>query len=388
MIRMSRTNLHIFVTTAVSESRLFKEASSSLSSGRFERVVLLAVWDKALKLQECHSSGLEIIRQKTVLRRLKAKGAATLLRALRPLLLVLAMLEYAFAAIQLGLRIKPSHVSVHNPGMLPVGLLLKLLTGSRLVYLPHELEAERAGMHGVFKLMFVATEGLLIKFCDHVVVVCEPIADWYRNHYGLTNVTVVRNVPKSADIGLRNRSDKFRSYFAIPETSRIFIYQGLIERARGCDSLVAIFRQRPDHIVFMGYGEYVSEINNLASPNIHHLPAVPLKEIVQHTSSADIGLIMLRGDVCLSYALSLPNKFFEYLHAGLPIAVSNNLTYMASLVREHSLGWVSTIETLDQTMASITQAEIDEIRNNVAAYAQTCVWERDAVIFDRVYDNA
>lgn len=388
MTKMSRTNLHIFVTTAVSESRLFKEASNSLSCGRFERVVLLAVWDKGLELQEYHSSGLEIIRQKTALRRLKAKGAVTLVRVLRPLLLILAMLEYAFAAIRLALRIKPSHVSVHNPGMLPVGLLLKLLTGSRLVYLPHELEAERAGMRGMFKLMIVATEASLIKFYDHVVVVCEPIAEWYQSRYGLTNVSVVRNVPKSADIGQPNRSDKFRSHFSIPRTSRIFVYQGLIERARGCDSLVAIFRQRSDHIVFMGYGEYVPEIDQLAAPNIHHLPAVPLKDIIGFTSGADVGLFMLKGDVCLSYALSLPNKFFEYLHAGLPVVVSDNLTYLSSLVREHRLGWVSTIETLDQTLASITQAEIDEIRNYVAAYAQTCVWEGDTVVFDRVYDNA
>ena len=350
--------------------------------------MLLAVWDNGLDLWEQHESGLEIIRLKTVLRRLKVNGRPLLLRFLRPLLMMLALLEYAFAAIKLGLRIRPSHVSVHNPIMILVGLILKLLIRCRLVYLPHELESERAGMRGVAKSIFIASEGLMIRYCDYVVVVCEPIAQWYRDRYHLDNVAVVRNVPQKADVTLSDRGDEFRSAFSIPETSRIFVYQGLIEQARGCDTLVAIFRERADHIVFMGYGDYVAEINELQIANVHHHPAVPLNDIVRYTSGADVGLFLLKGEVCLSYALSLPNKFFEYLHAGLPVVVSDNLTYLSSLVREHGLGWVTTVETLDQTLNAITQSEIDEIRDNVGAYAQSCIWERDALVFDKAYNNA
>jgi glycosyltransferase involved in cell wall biosynthesis len=385
---MTRTNLHLFITDGINESRLFKEASNSLSSGIFEKVILLAMWDKGLDLYQIHASGLEIIRKKTVLRLLKAKGSSLLLKLLRPLLMALALLEYAFAALRLSIRTKPSDISVHNPIMLPVGMLIKLLTRCRLVYLPHELEAERAGMGGLTKSIFIAAEGRLIRYCDYVVVVCEPIAQWYCDRYRLDKVAVVRNVPQKADVAVSSQRNAFRTAFSIPETCRIFVYQGLIERERGCASLVAIFRGRSDHLVFMGYGEYVSEIKELASANIHHHPAVPLKDIVQYTSGADIGLFVLKGDVCLSYALSLPNKFFEYLHAGLPVIVSNNLTYLSSLVREHGLGWVTTIETLDQTLASITQSEIDSIRKNVTAYAQGCVWENDASVFDEVYSDA
>ncbi len=66
-------------------------------------------------------------------------------------------------------------------------------------------------------------------------------------------------------------------------------------------------------------------------PNIHFHPYVTPSQVIALAREADIGFCMLDAD-CLSYTLSLPNKFFEYAMAGVPI-VANDLPEMAALIR-------------------------------------------------------
>jgi glycosyltransferase involved in cell wall biosynthesis len=385
-VRTNRSNLHLFVTTATNESRLFKEAANSLETGRFAAVSVAAFWEEGLSRHEVHNSGLVIERLATVLRRLQARGFLKKSKVLRPLLMAFAFFEYAIIALRLAWKMRPSHVSVHNPVLLPVGRLVELLTGARIVYLPHELEAERTGLTGTLKRLFVGLERRFIRHCKAVVVVCEPIARWYSENYGLSNVEVVRNVPRAADVSFsRQAHGGFRTDFDIPQSALVFIYQGLIEEERGCGALVSAMKDSTDHIVFMGYGDFVTALKQLSAQNIHYQPAVPLQDIISYTAGADIGVFVVEGQLALSYAVSLPNKFFEYVHAGLPVVVSDNLTYLSSLVREYQLGWVVPADVLGTSLVPLDRSRLTQFRKNVQSYARDCIWERDAVAFDRIY---
>ena len=75
-----------------------------------------------------------------------------------------------------------------------------------------------------------------------------------------------------------------------------------------------------------------------ARENIHHVKSVPIKELLEYTSSATIGCV-LTIDNCLNHKYSLPNKFFEYAMAGLPILVSD-LPEMRKLVEKYDCGVV------------------------------------------------
>ena len=44
--------------------------------------------------------------------------------------------------------------------------------------------------------------------------------------------------------------------------------------------------------------------------NIHHVKSVPMKELLEYTSSATIGCV-LTIDNCLNHKYSLPNKFLN-----------------------------------------------------------------------------
>lgn len=63
---------------------------------------------------------------------------------------------------------------------------------------------------------------------------------------------------------------------------------------------------------------------------------IPKAELAKLIATADVGLMCLANVPAFSYGTS-PNKFFDYLAAGLPILV-NYPGWMADLVNEHDLG--------------------------------------------------
>jgi glycosyltransferase involved in cell wall biosynthesis len=118
--------------------------------------------------------------------------------------------------------------------------------------------------------------------------------------------------------------------------------------------------------------------------NIHYQPAVPADDIVSHTAGADIGVFITRSEA-LSYRYSLPNKFFEYAHAGLPILVSANLSYLSELVASNSLGWSVPAESIAEKVRELVNIDLEPFRQQVRTFAADAVYERDAEVFRTVY---
>jgi len=68
------------------------------------------------------------------------------------------------------------------------------------------------------------------------------------------------------------------------------------------------------------------------------VPPVPSHEVPSYLREADVGVSPILGD-SVSYDMALPNKLFEFLHAGLPMVVSD-CRAVAQFVTEHGLGRV------------------------------------------------
>jgi glycosyltransferase involved in cell wall biosynthesis len=63
---------------------------------------------------------------------------------------------------------------------------------------------------------------------------------------------------------------------------------------------------------------------------------VPPDEVVEFNSTADVGVHPLLAGVP-NHEMALPNKIFDYMHAGLPIVVTD-LRELGSFVRKHRAG--------------------------------------------------
>jgi glycosyltransferase involved in cell wall biosynthesis len=272
-------------------------------------------------------------------------------------------------------------------------LLKKLGKASHLIYEPHELETERVGLFGMPRKLTKVLERFLIKHIDTLIVVSQPIRNWYIEKYGLEKVFVVQNMPynfqKKSGLKTNNLKDKFK----IPDDNLLFIYQGLIASGRGIFSLLDVFkRSSPNkHLLLMGYGPSVKEVKKAASQysNIHYLPAVSIDKIFEYTSSADIGINYISGEICMSYRYSLPNKFGEYIISGLPVLVSSSLEYLSHLVTHYNCGWSINSDNPDillNFIENVSLEEIERLKYGVRDYSRFIGWEFEEKKFIEIYN--
>ena len=72
------------------------------------------------------------------------------------------------------------------------------------------------------------------------------------------------------------------------------------------------------------------------SDRVEFAAPVPPGKVVESIREAGAGLALIQP-VCLSYRMSLPNKLFEYLAAGVPVLASD-LPAIGALVPKHGIG--------------------------------------------------
>ena len=118
--------------------------------------------------------------------------------------------------------------------------------------------------------------------------------------------------------------------------------------ANGLDALLDVaaeLKRRGDtriKLAFIGDGKektrLVARAAELGLDNCRFFPPVPKADLGAVTASLDCGLMVLK-DVPAFYRGTSPNKFFDYLAAGIPV-VNNYPGWLAGLIRDHACGVV------------------------------------------------
>lgn len=384
--------LHIFPTTLEHQSRLFKEIEYVLENGIAERVTVLGLKHNQQPVVEERRDGLTVMRVATTLRNLRAEGREPKTRILQRLLAVYGLIQYSLAAVRVARTSKFAYISCHYNTFLPLATFVARTAGAKLVYLPHELETERSGLSGLRKRLEKRIESLFIGQVEHTVVVSRRIERWYRERYGVTAIGTVRNMPSMAAVKSPLQPiSTLRTRFGIPDSAIVYIYLGMLDSSRAIGPILDAFAEiecTKAHLILMGYGEpairrKVEEYSKVKR-NIDFLDAVPMDQVIPCAAQADVGLCLSTSD-CLSHTYSMPNKFFEYINAGLPIVVSSNLILLTEDIRDYNLGWSVHVSELKSLLECIDVEEIERRHRSVSRFASSCYWENDAAYFWKVY---
>jgi glycosyltransferase involved in cell wall biosynthesis len=171
-----------------------------------------------------------------------------------------------------------------------------------------------------------------------VYAVNASIAEIYRKEYG-NEVRVIRNVPvRKLNVPARNKAE-----LGIPADHRIILYQGALNVDRGLEEAIRAMRFVSEKAVLMiiGTGDVARQLKDLAThenvdAKVIFTGAIALEDLHAYTQLADLGL-SIEKDVSLNYHYCLPNKFLDYIQAGVPVLVSP-LPEMQAIVEKYEIG--------------------------------------------------
>lgn len=217
-------------------------------------------------------------------------------------------------------------------------------TPVRWVYDAHEYVRGLDFFSPARRAAALAIEGEHIRSADRVITVTPDLADRLQDDYRLPRrPDVVLNAPARLD-GCRPRST-VRSCLRLPEDVPLLVYAGQVKAPRDIHTLVAALEFLPDaHLAVLtaNAGPYVDGLAGIAASisaahRYHRLPYVPSHEVSAFLSDATVGVVPLThyGNA----EVALPTKVFEFLHARLPMVVSDTRA-MRRFVEELGVGEV------------------------------------------------
>ena len=324
------------------ETRLIKQVEAVISNNQELTCHILA-------LNDGHSIEEETLGDRIFIRRLSLKSKALPRNFIFQFLKVI---EFTFLVVKYAIKNKAQVVTIHGLVQLPIAFLVMILCGAKIIYDAHELETETTSLSGFRKRLYKIMERVFIKFASHVFVASPSIGVWYEEKYQLGDcVSVLMNIHKRKT---SLASGKLHKSLKIPQSKKIILYQGALINGRGIEQLIDAYNDLNDDrfvLVFMGYGNFEEKIiqQSMKNASIMHHPAVPQSVLGDYTKSAFCGICYVKNG-SLNDDLCLPNKFFEYLFAGVPAIVSR-APDMQKILEKYDLGVV--IDRLDgKTLAS------------------------------------
>lgn len=220
----------------------------------------------------------------------------------------------------------------HDLTGLPAAVEAARRHGGRLVYDSHELflgSGSFVGRPAWAIARIDAQERRWAAGADALVTVNQALAERLGPRLGIERVVVVHNCPpRPAEAPVS--SDRIRVAIGLGPDDRVILHHGGFRAHRGLE-ILADAMLGPElagaHLVFLGFGPLRASLverseDPRAGGRIHVLDPVPPDEVVGWVASADVEALALQPD-SLNYVLSTPNKVFESLAAGTPVAASD-----------------------------------------------------------------
>jgi glycosyltransferase involved in cell wall biosynthesis len=230
-------------------------------------------------------------------------------------------LEYNLRLLWFLMFIKTDiHVAVDLDTILPNTIVAKL-KGNKLVFDAHEYFTEVPELEGrvITKAIWQLIANTCIPSADKCYTVGPVLAELFANQYQ-SAFTTIMNVPKLSEDNLQKETPQ-----------KIIFYQGALNEGRGLTQLIQAMNFVEAELWIAGEGDLSKKLREQVSEmhlqnKVKFLGFVEPKELPSLTKKAFLGCNILEAKG-LSYQYSLANKFFDYIHAGIPQICADFLEY-------------------------------------------------------------
>lgn len=279
---------------------------------------------------------------------------------------------------------KPSVLWANDLDTLLPNFMISRLKNIKLVYDSHEYFTEsvyKKSSRRVWEIL----ERILFPRLKNVITVNESIKQVYKNQYHVP-VEVVRNVPYKL-----TGNQQFRKP-VLTIGKKILIMQGIgLNENRGAEEAVWMMQYLPEDFIlyFIGGGTILSKLKRMTSElrlqkKIIFIDILPYHQMMEYTKQCFLGLIFEKIDTSDEHRFSLPNKFFDYIHAGIPV-LSSKAVEIKLIIEKYQIG--DFIESFDpkqiaQKIINISKNEKTYYlwKQNTIAAADELNWENEEKI--------
>jgi glycosyltransferase involved in cell wall biosynthesis len=240
-------------------------------------------------------------------------------------------------------------------------------------------------VQGVWKKL----EASLLPRIKTVITVNDSIARLFCEKYH-KEIHVVRNIPPQH----RDASAPPLAFLPLANDKPVVLLQGSgINIQRGAEELVEAMQYvQRGQLLIIGGGDVIGQLKQMTrelqlADKITFMPPMPFEKLRSYTRQAAIGL-SIDKDTNINYRYSLPNKLFDYIHAGVPVLVSP-LAEIKKIVDEWQVG-----ETISSHQPSSIARHIDTMladkvklhhyHKNCIAAAEVLNWENEKRVLIKI----
>ncbi len=255
---------------------------------------------------------------------------------------------------------------------------VSLLRNIPRVYDAHELfcEMEEIATRPRIHRFWKAIERFAVPRFPKGYTVNRPIADEFNRMYGvrydvIRNIAVLTELPDDA---------------SIPSGSeRYLLYQGAVNEGRCFETLIPAMKSVDCRLIICGTGNFFAQAKILVRDNgledkVIFKGMVAPDELQAITRKAYLG-ITLFSDRGLSNYYSLANRFFDYLHAGIPqLCVDFPVYHELNAAQPFALLAQNTdAASLAAALNNLLSKELlyRELRNNARRVRKNLNWQQE-----------
>ena len=252
---------------------------------------------------------------------------------------------------------------------MPIGLAAaRANRGAKIILDLHEYATREMadGFHWTWERKPVVTSILkcMARHANGTVTVADSFAPLMKKEFKMRTPVVVHNAPELTPLPPRaaRTDDKIH-----------LIHHGGAARSRQLERMIHAVAKADKrfvlHLMLTGGPDYIADLKKIAADvcadRVVFEPAVKPGEIVNAISGYDMGVYILPPH-SFNDLHAMPNKFFDFIGAGLAVAVAPSVN-MAKITQENHIGWVADDFEAESFAKLLNTITLDQIETRHAA---------------------
>ncbi|MDO5677578.1 MAG: glycosyltransferase [Propionibacteriaceae bacterium] len=306
----------------------------------------------------------------------------------------------AYTLTDLLISLRPDILHPHHPNVMPAAwqALDALRAAGHPVRVSLDIRENFTGLpekeigDPVAHRTLLEIQRRFVPFADYVTSVNQQIADIVTEQYGLERPAIeLRNYPMLAEPqGPRT----VRDAAGVDASTPLIVYSGVMSRARGMDTLIDAMTHVPAdaHLAIVTMPlphpmqpELMAQAEELGvADRVHFVPAVDQSELIHYLGGADVAVHPMPGG-SPNHDQAMPNKLFEYLHAGLTF-VTSDAKLLAQFVTDNGMGRVFRSHDAEDLGRQLTAALANPVsKEHLRELAERHSWQHNESIILREF---